>query len=189
MIFICSNLYLAGIWSFESLAYLRFTWKLYRRPGFRYCVGLMCIGPVFLPLLWIFQILAFDLQSQWTVLGQSIPSGLLLLFALDFLAFPATPVHEWSSNDEQLASTQFRRSLLHLFLGGNNSFGMKLIDALWTAEHGDLSRLERYLADPRQAPSVLALCRREQRAEAEDRSGRLRRKAAPGAEGSDGPAE
>jgi hypothetical protein len=189
MTFIVSNFYFAGIWSFESMAYLRFTWRLYKMPGFRYCVGLMCIGPVALPLLWIIQIFVFDLKGQWTVLGESIPSGLLLLFALDFLAFPTTPVHEWPRNDEQLASIQFRRSLLHLFLGGNNNFGMKLMDALWTAKHGDLSRLERYLADSRQARSVLELCCLEQQAEAEKKARLSRRKAAPGTEDSDGPAE
>ncbi|CAK0792427.1 unnamed protein product [Prorocentrum cordatum] len=183
------RMYIAGIWSFESLAYLRFTWKLYKTPGFRYGVGLMCIGPVLLPLLWMSQILLFGLQSQWSVLGESVPSGFLLLFSLDFLAFPTTPVHEWPRNSEQLASTQFRRSVLHLFLGGNNNFGVKLMDALWTAQHGDLSRLERYLADPGQARAVLELCCLEQQAEAEKKHRLSRRKGAAGTEDGDEPAE
>ncbi|CAE7378163.1 unnamed protein product [Symbiodinium natans] len=158
------------VWSFDCGAYLQFSWDIVRTPEYRWSVGLMALAAILLPIIWILQILIFNLPDQLDVLRGSILSGLLLLFALDQLAFPSIPCHDWASPFQDLT---FRRPMLHLILGTNKSFGLKLVDALWAAELGDLSRLRRYLPDPDNAEEVLRICREVQRAEA-DMLGRFR---------------
>mmetsp|Transcript_41098 Transcript_41098/g.84482 ORF Transcript_41098/g.84482 Transcript_41098/m.84482 type:complete len:133 (+) Transcript_41098:167-565(+) len=123
----------------------------------------MALAATLLPVMWILQILLFNLPDQLNVLKGSVLSGLLLLFALDQLAFPSVPCHDWASQFQTLA---FRRPILHLILGSNKSFGLKLVDALWTAELGDFS----YLPDPDSAEEVLRICREVQHSESDIRS-------------------
>ncbi|OLQ04405.1 hypothetical protein AK812_SmicGene12521 [Symbiodinium microadriaticum] len=148
-------------------AYLQFSWDIVRMPEYRWSVGLMALAAMLLPVVWILQILMFNLPDQLNVLKGSVLSGLLLLFALDQLAFPSVPCHDWASQFQNLA---FRRPFLHLILGSNKSFGLKLVDALWAAELGDFSRLRRYLPDPDIAEEVLRICREVQRSESDIRS-------------------
>merc|ERR1711974_147043 len=89
-------------------------------------------------------------------------------FALNLLAFPTAAVHTWDSCDEFLALT-FRRHWLCLLMQTNAGFGAKLVDALWTAQHGDMSRLRKYSPDPGQADKVLEICRRAQQVEVQAR--------------------
>lgn len=155
------------VWSFDCGAYLQFSWDIVRMPEYRWSVGLMALAAMLLPVVWILQILMFNLPDQLNVLKGSVLSGLLLLFALDQLAFPSVPCHDWASQFQNLA---FRRPFLHLILGSNKSFGLKLVDALWAAELGDFSRLRRYLPDPDIAEEVLRICREVQRSESDIRS-------------------
>jgi len=157
------------IWSFESAAYLQLSWDVVDRVEYRWSVGLMALSAVLLPVVWMVQIVLFNLPDQFSVLRGSILSGLLLLFALDQLAFPRLPRHDWAEADFEILT--FKRPLLHLILGNNKSFGLKLIDALWTAEYGDFRRLKRYIPDPNQASEYLRICRDVQRKEAERSSG------------------
>ena len=157
-----------GIWSFDSGEYLHFSWDIIQAPEYKWCVGLMSLAAILLPVLWTGQILAFNLQDQWRVLQGSILSGVLLLFALNQLAFPNVPRHDWGSDFKKIT---FRRPFLHLFLGTNKSFALKLIDALWAAQHGDASRLRRYLVDANLAPVVLQICSEAQEAERMHRAG------------------
>ncbi|CAE7230899.1 unnamed protein product [Symbiodinium pilosum] len=118
---------------------------------------------------------ALILQSSWASNQQPhvrARAKLIIsqLTIRDQLAFPSVPCHDWASEFQSLT---FRRPMLHLILGSNKSFGLKLVDALWAAELGDLSRLRRYLHDPESAEEILRICRDVQRAEA-DASRRLR---------------
>lgn len=158
----------AGIWSFESGLYLDFTWHIFRRSEYKWCIGIMASGPVLLPILWLIQIIIYDLENQLSVLEGSSLSGLLLLFALSSLAFKNTPIHHWRTSEEFLR-IKFRRSILHLFFSNNASFGMKVVDALWVADYGDLSRLKHYLADASQADIVHRICRDAQASESKSR--------------------
>lgn len=154
-----------GLWSFESARYLDFTWHLSKTRAYRLCVGAMAVGPVVLPLLWFVQVMIWtwgeQRSQQLGVMISCTPNGLLLLLSLDMLAFPTYPVHYWGGNPDFLR-LHFRRSWLSLLLQRNSSFGCKLMDALWTAEHGDLSRLKRFVPDPHEIEYVLDVCRRAQ---------------------------
>ncbi|CAE8593282.1 unnamed protein product [Polarella glacialis] len=168
MLFVVLNFAREGIWSFESAAYLQFTWLVTGRATYRRLVAVMALAPIVLPTLWLIQIVLFDLEGQFEVFRASTLSGLLLLFALDMLAFPSVPVHDWRASADFLR-LKFRRPLAHLLLGRNSSFGMKLVDALFAAELGDTSRLRRYVeGPPSQVDVVLRMCLQAQRAEAAD---------------------
>lgn len=161
------NFAIQRLWSFESARYLNFSWHLYKAPAYRWCVALMACGPVVLPFMWFGEIVAYNLwDNQLNVLRRCAIAALVLLWALNILAFPTTPVHYWQSNADFL-DLRFRRSILHLFFGSNAGFGMKFVDALWTAQHGDLSRLKRYATDPDKADEMLRICRQAQKTECE----------------------
>jgi len=168
MIYMLVNLWRRCIWSFEGAAYLDFTWHISKTPTYRRLIALMSIGPICLPILWIAQIWLFELEDQLSVLKASTLSGIMLLWAMNRLAFPNTPVHFWSKSQEFRALT-FQRSLLHLLLSSNKSFGLKLVDALWRAEYGDLTGLKRYCPNPDTVADVFRICQSAQRVEVEER--------------------
>eukprot|EP00933_Yihiella_yeosuensis_P011089 TRINITY_DN1180_c0_g1_i2.p1 TRINITY_DN1180_c0_g1~~TRINITY_DN1180_c0_g1_i2.p1 ORF type:complete len:361 (+),score=41.29 TRINITY_DN1180_c0_g1_i2:90-1085(+) len=179
LLFVLGAFLMEGIWSFESAAYLQFTWQITREPLYRYCVAVMTIAPLVLPVIWIVQIVYYDLENQIAVLKGSALSGVLLLFSLNLLAFPSVPYHDWCAN-ERFQALRFRRNLLHLFLGRNATFGMKLVDGLWAAQNGDPSRLERYLQDTGQVADVLRICQQAQQSENELREVRTSLRRAEG---------
>jgi len=172
LLYIVARFASASIWSFEEAKYLNFTWLLPRQRPYQYCIAFMASGPVLLPIVWFIQVIIWtdgrEEVNQLTVMKSCTLSGVMLLFSLDLLAFPTAPSHDWHSSPEFLKLT-FRRSLVSLFLGRNNSFGLKLMDALWTAQHGDSSRLKRYVPNPGMVSKVLQICTRAQEREAKDK--------------------
>mmetsp|Transcript_135185 Transcript_135185/g.432102 ORF Transcript_135185/g.432102 Transcript_135185/m.432102 type:complete len:361 (-) Transcript_135185:119-1201(-) len=172
LLFILWSFAAAGSWSFESARYLNFTWHLARKRPYRVCVALMSAGPVLLPVTWFLQVVVWTSGNEalinLSVMKSCTMSGLMLLFSLNLLAFPTAPVHFWHGCEEFL-ELRFRRSCLSLFLQSNSSFGMKLMDALWTAQHGDSSRLRRYVPEEGDVERVLDICRRAQREEAQNK--------------------
>lgn len=159
------------IWDFQSGEYLHFTWNLPKRRPYQWLLVVMAFAPVILMVVWIFQISAYADEFVYDINARVLYSVLLpfifFVVSLLVLAFPHTPSHAWDNDDmEQL---MFRRSWASMFFQRNEKFGMKLMDALWTAQNGDLSRLARYLHDPSGAEAVLEICQRAQQAEA-DRS-------------------
>lgn len=163
MICFCSGKH----WSFESGSYLYFTWHFKRSWQYVWCVRIMALSPVILPFLWIVQAFLYTDSSDFVVnlelMWDCTPSGLLLTFALCRLV-PNCPVHYWRDCQE-FQGTMFRRSFISMFLGTNASFGLKLVDALWTADHGDATRLTRYVPNPNEARLLLEACKRAQLAE------------------------
>ena len=70
------------------------------------------------------------------------------------LVVPGIPVHDWHKCDDFL-KIEFQRKIAHLFdpLHGNNTnFGLQLVNALYSAEHGDLELLRFFLAVPHPDP-------------------------------------
>lgn len=169
LVYILSSFVRRQFWSFEDAAYVHFTWHLPRQRPYRCCVGLMALGPVLMPMFWLWNVVMYtsghDFSTNVLLMRRSALSGFFLLFSLNLLAFPTTPVHDWRACPDFLA-LRFRRSLLSLLLSRNASFGMKFMDALWTATSGDTSRLSRYLADPGESDRVLGICRRALECEA-----------------------
>eukprot|EP00441_Pelagodinium_beii_P017346 CAMPEP_0197663258 /NCGR_PEP_ID=MMETSP1338-20131121/56741_1 /TAXON_ID=43686 ORGANISM="Pelagodinium beii, Strain RCC1491" /NCGR_SAMPLE_ID=MMETSP1338 /ASSEMBLY_ACC=CAM_ASM_000754 /LENGTH=260 /DNA_ID=CAMNT_0043241541 /DNA_START=253 /DNA_END=1035 /DNA_ORIENTATION=+ len=163
LLFILSSFLQRNIWSFESAAYLQFSWDIGQMPQYKQCVYLMAAGPLFLPLIWLLQIILYDLEDQIEVLKSSVLSGLLLLFALDHLAHPGlSSAHEW--HNSEFLQLHFQRPILHLLFVSNKNFGLKLVDALWAAEHGDWSRLQKCV-DADDAKDVLRICQERQKSE------------------------
>mmetsp|Transcript_43833 Transcript_43833/g.121792 ORF Transcript_43833/g.121792 Transcript_43833/m.121792 type:complete len:365 (-) Transcript_43833:121-1215(-) len=168
-----------GLWSFENGGYLRFTWNIARSPMYGYLVVAMSVSPLMLLIVWFIGAHVFpkspkSLDNNFYIMEGSLLSICLLLFSLNRLAFPSTPVHHWKR--EEMLLLKFRRSLLHFLLGSNASFGMKLTDSLWTAQieselHGQLpegSGLLRYFWSRDAAEAALSVCRRAQLEEAKE---------------------
>merc|ERR1712060_662546 len=62
--------------------------------------------------------------------------------------------HYWHKV-EDFQNIKFARPFLHVLFGNNQNFGLRLIDAVFTASRGDKSRLESYLPDPSKADEVV----------------------------------
>jgi len=157
------------IWDFQSGAYLHFTWALPKKRPYQVLLVVMASAPVFLVAVWVFQLCAYADKFVYDVNARVLYSCLLpfvfFVVSLMTLAFPHSPTHAWDSDD--MDELMFRRSWIAMFFQRNEKFGMKLMDALWTAQNGDLSRLGRYLFNPAAAEAVLEICQRAQQAEAE----------------------
>lgn len=176
MVFIVYTFAAVGTRDFGSARYLHFTWHLARRKPYQFAVALMALGPVLLPAIWFCQVIWYTNHKEqyinvW-VMKECMLSGLLLLFSLNLLAFPTAAVHRWDNSPDFMA-LQFRRSWPCLLLQRNYSFGGKLVDALWCAEHGDSSRLEKYVFKPSMVQKVLLICSGAQEHEASSRMGRV----------------
>merc|ERR1712194_640795 len=165
MVYIVFKFVPQRFWSFEDARYLLFTEQLPKSMYYIWLVRGMAVAPVLLLVLWVVQIIMFDLQDQWHVLQSSIFNTILLLFALDKLCrVPA--VHNWHCSKDFEALT-FYRPFLHLVFGTNVNFSLKLTDAVFSAMHGDKSRLERYLPDPTEVMQVVEIFRDAERKEVE----------------------
>lgn len=159
------------IWDFQSGAYLHFTWGLPRKKPYQVLLVVMASAPIILVAVWIFQLFAYADEFVYDVNARVLYSVLLpfifFVMSLLTLAFPHTPMHAWDGDD--MEKLMFRRAWIAMFFQRNEKFGMKFMDALWTAQNGDFSRLARYLLDPSAAETALEICRRAQQTEA-DRS-------------------
>lgn len=180
-------------WSFDEGAYLHFTWHLPRRPWYRRLVVVMASAALVLPLVWIVQAYLYDDQHR---LGADVKvflaewfTGLSMLFSLVKLgAFrlklgaclsPSFGLQEgvrywWVRGaSDHVKERRFRRPgwLFDSFMEHNAGFGGKLLDALWAAEHRDLTKLAACLEsqDVEEARAFLEECRAAQRAEGLER--------------------
>lgn len=158
------------IWSFERGDYLSFTWKLKRSPQFKAYVAAMCFAPFALGAMWLLGSLLFPSHPEvkkaeynnLCVFYDVWLNFALLTFSLNALLFPTDPVHYWDLED--LQKLRFRRSILHLLLGSNSNFGLKLVDGLWTARSemdvesrlSEKSRMQRYFWSREDAERALA---------------------------------
>jgi len=176
MLLVFLSLVRERIWSAEKGAYLYFSWHIKRTWWYRKLVWVMLIGSFGLPVVWVIQIFVYtsggELQANLDVLGGSFFSGFALVSSLAHLYDPREKVHHWDS--QEFKDATFNRSLQSLWYGNNASFGLKLVDSLWTAQNGDLSSLKRYVPAPGQAERLLEVCRQAQRGEAEERARRWR---------------
>jgi hypothetical protein len=164
------------LWSFESFEYLEFTLNVYKTRKYKCCIGIMFIGPIVLPLLWIAQIIVYQLADQTLAFQRCTLHGILLVWGLTGLWDPHFPQHEWRAwmEDFNEAGIQLRRPLLHLLLSSNKTFVLRLNDAFSSAQHGDLGRLRRYLRDPSQASHALQIWMKLQRCETERKRQKIR---------------
>eukprot|EP00971_Amphidinium_carterae_P018724 369276-Amphidinium_carterae.1 len=137
------------LWCFDVGSYLQFTYELHRRFEYRVCAYIMSFAPLVLPVMWVMQIIVFDLEDQWSVLQGNTLSGILLLWSLSVLAVPEGGGHDWRASADFM-HFKFRRPICHLLMGTNARFALKLSDALWTSKHGDSRRLERLVTEASQ---------------------------------------
>lgn len=171
------------VWSFESGAYLHFTWTHWKSPICLQIVSLMSLTPMLLLMAWCAGAYLYpEGRHSWQhnvhIMLTSVLSIIVLLFSLNMLTYRTTPVHHWSRED--MLSLNFRRGWCHLFCGCNGNFGIKLTDALWTARFelevlGKLppeSRLVRRFWSSDEALRALQLCQAAQKTEVQQRAGK-----------------
>jgi len=160
------------IWSFETGDYLDLTWKFKRSPPFKAYVAAMCLSSIVLGIVWLWGSLMFPSHPEiedapynnLSVFYDVWLNFALLVFSLNALLFPLDPVHNWEL--KELQKLRFRRSILHLLLGTNTNFVLKLIDGLWTARSemdvegrlSEKSRMQRYFWSREDAEQAL-VCR------------------------------
>merc|ERR1712194_559698 len=110
----------------------------------------MAIGPIALALLWIVQYFQFGLTDQWDGLKKSIPSLFVLVLAVKTIALPWVQGHDFSEvhddSDSQWQSLKVKRPIKQFnptdTSGGNASFGLAFINALWQCKLGDDTDLQ-----------------------------------------------
>jgi len=162
-------------WSFGDGKYVHFTWRIPRHPIYQYCVWTMTIAAIILPVLWIAQVFVYTegemMSNNIAVFVHSWKSGFLLLFALGRLgsfrlglcSLSRAPSY-WRvrRSSDPIQNVALARRPEQMFTSANTSLEPMLLDALWAAEHGDLSRLARCLRDPGGAEQLWQSCKRAQ---------------------------
>jgi hypothetical protein len=173
-----------GVRSFQDGAYVHFTWRLPRELWYRFLVAMMTLVPVLMPALWFFQIfydLVYMSRVFWVnleVLFEEWFTGVGLIFALFKLGtfrfvgcrLRSAPQY-WHVRraSDSIKNVMLRRPIPEGLFQSNEGFGARLEDALWCAEHGDITKLELCLEDPMEAENVFECCRKDQRIECEER--------------------
>jgi len=169
-----------------SGAYLGWTWKLERDKVYKALVMAMSFTPLVtfctvgydIVELWL-QVERHREHKEWRtdantleqlVLNIAVPSGVMLA-ALIGLACPQFPPNGW--DQEQLSSILLARSWPQCFQA-NDLFGLKLVDALWKAEHGKPDELQNFLACPEEETIVRHVCREPE--ESAEEEGKLAEK-------------
>lgn len=157
-----------------SGAYLGWTWRLEHNRAYRVLVLLMFVVPMLVMLM-----VSWDIAEIWVQDGKGgrsnvgsgwkheyrnhdtlvsafvIPTGVMLV-ALVGLLSPQMPPNGW--DPEQLSGLLFSRSWGQC-MQPNDIFGLRLIDALWKAEHGKNDDLKDFLSDPDDQKIVMHVCR------------------------------
>lgn len=170
--------------SFEDGAYVHFAWHLPREKWYRLLVSIMMIVAIALPLIWLGQNLMYraDAVRFWSniqAFAAEWYTGVGFLFSLVKLGSlrivrcqlrDAPKYWHVRRASNSIRGIRLRRPMPEGFMESSAVLGAKLLDALWCAQHHDITKLENCLANKDQAAEVLAECQRNQANESGERA-------------------
>eukprot|EP00931_Biecheleriopsis_adriatica_P025862 TRINITY_DN15794_c0_g1_i2.p1 TRINITY_DN15794_c0_g1~~TRINITY_DN15794_c0_g1_i2.p1 ORF type:complete len:215 (-),score=24.77 TRINITY_DN15794_c0_g1_i2:116-760(-) len=151
-----------GDWDFRSAKYLAFTWNLEQNRVYRILGMLVALGPCLTGLVLLCT------PKNWESIFLEVRLVLNLMIIVHFvkmILIPRTPVHHFEMHSQFVEQVSFRRRWYTMFYYGNDRFGAYVVDALWRAQHGHLSRLRELLQDPSSADAVLEMMSSAQKEE------------------------
>jgi len=119
----------SGIWSFETLAYLEFTEHMYSSMTYKVGSALMAISPVALVLLWVTQMIVFNLGDQTEALISSLPALGVLLIAIKTICYPWVRGQRFQEHGDihEVLNLRVKRPIMHI-----NPANASAHNAIWS---------------------------------------------------------
>eukprot|EP00930_Biecheleria_cincta_P061969 TRINITY_DN47499_c0_g1_i1.p1 TRINITY_DN47499_c0_g1~~TRINITY_DN47499_c0_g1_i1.p1 ORF type:complete len:313 (-),score=33.22 TRINITY_DN47499_c0_g1_i1:405-1343(-) len=170
--------------SFADGEYVHFAWRLPREHWYRTLVSVMMAVAIALPLIWLGQSFLYraDTVRFWSNIQAFLAEWytglgfLLSLVKLGSLRIVRCRLRDapkyWHvrTASESIRGRMLRRPMPEGFLESSAVLGAKILDALWCAQHGDITKLESCLANKDEAKEVLEDCQGDQTREGGQRA-------------------
>jgi len=141
----------SGIWSFETLAYLEFTEHMYASMQYKVMSALMAVSPIGLIVLWVAQIVIFQLSNQLDALIASIPALGVLIIAIKTICIPWVRGQRFQEHGDihEVLSLRVKRPIMHINPANasahNAIWSLNIMRALLLAKLGRYDVMKEYM--------------------------------------------